>query len=37
MRSSRWTIALGAATLVAASPHALQAADSVVIGDIDDM
>ena len=37
MRVSRWTSALGAATLVAASPQALQAADSVVIGDIDDM
>jgi len=37
MRSSRWTIALGAATFVAASPHAAQAADAVVIGDIDDM
>jgi len=34
---SRWTIALGAATVVAASPHAAQAADAVVIGDIDDM
>jgi len=37
MRLSRWTIALGAATVVAASPHAAQAADAVVIGDIDDM
>jgi len=37
MRLSRWTIALGAATFVAASPHAVRAADSVVIGDIDDM
>jgi branched-chain amino acid transport system substrate-binding protein len=34
---SRWTLALGAASLVTASPHALQAADAVVIGDIDDM
>jgi branched-chain amino acid transport system substrate-binding protein len=34
---SRWTLALGAATFVAASPHAAHAADSVVIGDIDDM
>jgi len=37
MRLSRWTIALGAATLVTASPQALRAADTVVIGDIDDM
>ena len=37
MTLSRWTIALGAATLAAASPHAARAADSVVIGDIDDM
>ena len=37
MRLSRWTVALGAATLVAASPHTAQAADAVVIGDIDDM
>jgi branched-chain amino acid transport system substrate-binding protein len=37
MRLSRWTIALGAATFVAASPHAARAADAVVIGDIDDM
>jgi branched-chain amino acid transport system substrate-binding protein len=36
MRLSRWTSALGAATLVAAAPPA-PAADSVVIGDIDDM
>jgi len=34
---SRWTLALGAATFVAASSHAAHAADSVVIGDIDDM
>jgi branched-chain amino acid transport system substrate-binding protein len=37
MRLSRWTSALGAATFVAASPHPAQAADAVVIGDIDDM
>ena len=37
MRLSRWTIALGTATFVAASPPAVRAADSVVIGDIDDM
>jgi len=37
MRLSRWTIALGAATFVAASPPAVRAADAVVIGDIDDM
>ena len=37
MTLSRWTIALGAATLAAASPHAARVADSVVIGDIDDM
>jgi branched-chain amino acid transport system substrate-binding protein len=37
MRLSRWTIALGAATFVAASPQAVRAADAVVIGDIDDM
>jgi branched-chain amino acid transport system substrate-binding protein len=36
MRLSRWTSALGAATL-AASFQAVRAADSVVIGDIDDM
>src|SRR5262249_16364748 len=37
MRLSRWTIALGVATFAAAGPHAAQAADAVVIGDIDDM
>jgi branched-chain amino acid transport system substrate-binding protein len=37
MRLSRWTSALGVATFVAASPHPAQAADAVVIGDIDDM
>jgi len=37
MRSSRWTIAFGAATFLAAGPHSAHAADSVVIGDIDDM
>ncbi|HEX8783957.1 MAG TPA: ABC transporter substrate-binding protein [Steroidobacteraceae bacterium] len=37
MTLSRWTIALGAATVVAASSQAVRAADSVVIGDIDDM
>jgi branched-chain amino acid transport system substrate-binding protein len=37
MRFSRWTITLGAAILVAAGPDAAQAADAVVIGDIDDM
>jgi branched-chain amino acid transport system substrate-binding protein len=34
---SRWTIAFGAAALLAGNPHAAPAADSVVIGDIDDM
>ncbi|HEY1873745.1 MAG TPA: ABC transporter substrate-binding protein [Steroidobacteraceae bacterium] len=37
MRLSRWTIALAVATLTTASPYAAQAADAVVIGDIDDM
>jgi branched-chain amino acid transport system substrate-binding protein len=37
MRLSRWTLALAVATLTTASPHAAQAADAVVIGDIDDM
>ena len=37
MRFSTWTLTLGAATLVAAGPYAAQAADAVVIGDIDDM
>jgi branched-chain amino acid transport system substrate-binding protein len=37
MRFSRWTLTLGAAILVAAGPYAAQAADAVVIGDIDDM
>jgi branched-chain amino acid transport system substrate-binding protein len=37
MRLSRWIIALAVATLTAASPYAAQAADAVVIGDIDDM
>ena len=37
MRLSRWTIALGVATFASAGPHAAQAADAVVIGDIDDM
>jgi branched-chain amino acid transport system substrate-binding protein len=37
MRLSRWTIALGVVTLTAGSPYAAQAADAVVIGDIDDM
>jgi len=37
MRLSRWTIALGVATFAAAGAHAAQAADAVVIGDIDDM
>jgi branched-chain amino acid transport system substrate-binding protein len=37
MRSSRWTIALGAATFLAAGLQSARAADSVVIGDIDDM
>jgi branched-chain amino acid transport system substrate-binding protein len=34
---SRWTIALGAAALLAGNPHTAPAADAVVIGDIDDM
>jgi len=37
MRLSRWTSALCAATFAAGSPYAAYAADSVVIGDIDDM
>ena len=37
MRLSRWTPALAVATLATASPYAAQAADAVVIGDIDDM
>jgi branched-chain amino acid transport system substrate-binding protein len=37
MRLSRWTSALGVVTLTTASPYAAQAADAVVIGDIDDM
>jgi branched-chain amino acid transport system substrate-binding protein len=37
MRLSRWTVALAVATLTTASPYAAQAADAVVIGDIDDM
>jgi branched-chain amino acid transport system substrate-binding protein len=37
MRLSRWTVALAVATLTTANPYAAQAADAVVIGDIDDM
>jgi branched-chain amino acid transport system substrate-binding protein len=37
MRLSRWISALAVATLATASPYAAQAADAVVIGDIDDM
>ena len=37
MRLSRWTSALCAAACTAGSPYAAHAADSVVIGDIDDM
>jgi branched-chain amino acid transport system substrate-binding protein len=37
MRLSRWTVALAVATLTTANPDAAQAADAVVIGDIDDM
>jgi len=37
MSLSRWISALAVATLATASPYAAQAADAVVIGDIDDM
>jgi branched-chain amino acid transport system substrate-binding protein len=37
MRLSRWTSALCAAAYTAGSPYAAHAADSVVIGDLDDM
>ena len=37
MRLSRWTSALCAAACTAGSPYAAHAADSVVIGDLDDM
>jgi branched-chain amino acid transport system substrate-binding protein len=37
MRLSRWTSALCATACTAGSPYAAHAADSVVIGDIDDM
>jgi branched-chain amino acid transport system substrate-binding protein len=37
MRLSRWTVALAVATLTTVNPDAAQAADAVVIGDIDDM
>jgi branched-chain amino acid transport system substrate-binding protein len=37
MRLSRWTVALAVASLTTANPDAAQAADAVVIGDIDDM